>query len=372
MTTLVLAGALANKAGQGGEAWVRLSWLRGLQRLGFDVTFVEQVDPGRISPDAIGYFDDVLTGQTATLVDHDGATLTGLDAAALLDRLDDATALIDISGSLTTPTLRSRIRRAVYVDIDPGFTQFWAVQGALGNQLAAYDDHVTIAENINDDDCTIPNAGFDWLTTRQPVVLDDWPTNDDREFDRFTTVATWRSGFGRITHDGRTFGLKLDEFRKVADLPRATGLPFELALAIHPAEADDIRLLDDGGWARVDATDVARTPEDFRRYVTGSGAEFSVAQGIYFETCSGWFSDRTARYLAAGRPVLVQDTGFSRRLPVGEGLLAFTDADSAAAGAMAIAADHSAHAAAAREIAERHFDAEMVLGRLCDQLGLHP
>lgn len=373
MTSLVVAGALANKAGQGGEAWVRLSWVRGLQRLGFAVTFVEQVDAASLPGGAVEYFRTVLRGFgiEGALVDGDGRVLAGLPLSDLGARLDDAAGLIDISGTLTTPSLRRRIRRAIFIDIDPGFTQFWALQGHLGDQLATYDDHVTIAERINDDGCALPTAGFRWRTVRQPVVLDDWPVTDG-SFDRFTTVATWRSGFGRVTHEGRTFGLKLDEFRKVASLPRATGLPFELAVEIHPAEVDDLAMLDRHGWRLVPPSDVARSPDDFRRYVCGAGAEFSVAQGIYIETGSGWFSDRTVRYLAAGRPVLVQDTGFSTRLPVGEGLLCFADFDGACTGARTIVDEYPAHAAAARRVAETCFDSDIVLGRFCDELGLAP
>lgn len=373
MTNLVVAGALANKTGQGGEAWVRLSWVRGLQRLGFHVTFIEQVAAACADDTSVRYFAQTLDAfdVDGALVTESGTVLAARGGDDVVACLDDAGALIDISGNVRSKALRGRARRSVYVDIDPGFTQFWTLEGHLGEQLAGYDDHVTIAENIGRPDCAIPTAGLSWHTVRQPVVLDDWPAMTGT-FDRFTTIATWRSGFGRVTHDGKTFGLKLDEFRKVADLPALSGLPFELALNIHPAEVDDLRMLDKNGWTRVEAQDVSHTADDFRRYVQGSGAEFSVAQGIYVETNSGWFSDRTVRYLASARPVLVQDTGFSRSLPVGDGLLTFRDRKDAAAAAQDVVARYAEHAEAARAVAESCFGSDVVLGRFCEQLGLAP
>src|SRR5438132_6361065 len=130
---------------------------------------------------------------------------------------------------------------------------------------------------------------------------------------------------------------------------------FEIALEIDPEDSADLELLRGGGWSIVDPRRVAADPESFRAYVQGSGAEFSVAQGIYVETKSGWFSDRSVRYLASGRPVLVQDTGFSKNLPVGEGLIAFGSLEEAVAGAQAIAGDYGRHARAARAVAEEPF-----------------
>jgi len=173
-----------------------------------------------------------------------------------------------------------------------------------------------------------------------------------------------------VTWRGHTFGLKLHEFRKFIDLPAQSGATFELALDIHPADEGDAGLLREHGWHLVDPTKVASTPTAFREYVQGSGAEFSVAQGIYVETGSGWFSDRTTRYLASGKPALVQDTGFSHNLPTGEGLLSFRTVEEAVEGAERIAADYEAHSEAARAIAEECFDSDRVLGRLLEEIGL--
>jgi hypothetical protein len=173
-----------------------------------------------------------------------------------------------------------------------------------------------------------------------------------------------------VTFGGRTYGLKVHEFRKCIDLPRRVPAEFELALDIHPSEVDDLALLRSHGWRLADPVRVASTPEAFRDYVKSSSAECSVAQGVYVDTNSGWFSDRTTRYLASGRPALVQDTGFGDQLPCGKGLVPFCTVDEAAAGARRIAADYAGHCAAARAIAERCFDSDVVLGRLLDEVGV--
>jgi hypothetical protein len=195
------------------------------------------------------------------------------------------------------------------------------------------------------------------------VVLDDWPVANVG-FSGFTTVASWRGAYGRVEHQGTTYGLKAHEFRKLVELPEQVELPFEIALDISDADAGDRQLLQRHGWRLVDPRAAAGTPESFRDYVRGSGAEFSVAQGIYVETCSGWFSDRTTRYLAAGRPALIQDTGFTRTIPAGEGLVPFSTLPQAVAGAKRIAADYAVHCAAARSVAEELFDSDRVLADL--------
>src|SRR5262249_13579120 len=160
-----------------------------------------------------------------------------------------------------------------------------------------------------------------WRRTRQPVVLDQWSLSCTPESDRFTTVASWRGPFGPVEYGGKLYGLKLHEFRKFIELPRRSRRTFEIALDIHEADANDRPNLESHGWRLVDPRVTAGDPEAFRRYIQASAAEFSVAQGIFVDTNSGWFSDRTVRYLASGKPALVQETGFSRNLPVGVGLV---------------------------------------------------
>jgi hypothetical protein len=184
----------------------------------------------------------------------------------------------------------------------------------------------------------------------------------------YTTIASWRGAFGPLTVGAKRYGIKAHEFRKFFKLPRLVDRQFEIALDIHPNETDDLRLLRENGWKVADPDQVAGDPAQFRQYIQHSGAEFSVAQGVYVDTNSGWFSDRTTRYLASGKPALVQDTGFGRNLPTGVGLLTFHDLDEAVAGAKAIASDYGAHCKAARRIAEEYFDSDKVLRRLIADL----
>jgi hypothetical protein len=381
-----IAGALANKPHNGGEAWVRLSWIRGLQRLGWRVVFVEQVATAACI-DGAGracgweesenrrFFDRVVAdfglGDSAAVILDGGAAFHGLTRQDVFDRAAPASLLINISGHLDWPPLFGRLANRIYVDIDPGFTQFWQAQGTAGARLEGHDAFVTIGLNIGAADCCIPTCGIHWRHVLPPVVLDDWPLANGSPATSpapFTTVASWRGPFGPITHDGKTFGLKVHEFRKFLDLPARTGRPFEIALSIHPGDAVDREKLVAANWRLVDPAAVAADPHAFRAYVTNSRAEFSVAQGVYVDTNSGWFSDRTVRYLAAGRPVLVQDTGFSRHLPTGLGLVAFRTPEEAAAGAADIIARYADHRAAARAIAARHFDSDRVLGGLLADL----
>ena len=361
---IILSGAVANKAGQGGEAWVRLNWMLGLRQLGFEVHFVEQLQPGAPTG-AAEFFRSTMErhglADSATLLGENDA-LCGPPLARVLEFAAGADALVNISGHLAHDGIFERVQRRVYVDIDPGFTQFWHAQGAkLG--LESHDAHFTIGENIGTPGCVIPTCGFAWKKVRPPVVLDAWPAVEGAKFDRFTTVANWRGSYGPIEFEGRTFGLKVHEFRKCIALPRETGLPFEIALGIHPGDHKDLAALRDAGWRVTDPVDASCTTDAFQNFVRGSGAEFSVAQGVYVHTHSGWFSDRTAVYLASGRPALVQDTGFTRTLPNGRGLVAFSTPAEAAQGAHAIVADYAAHCRAAREIAEEFFDSRKVLAK---------
>jgi hypothetical protein len=372
MSTVVVAGALANKAGSGGEAWVRMSWVRGLERLGIDVRFVEELAGERTDAAAVNWFADVTTrfglAGRATLL-HAGEAIVG-PSLAELEALAAETTLVNISGHLQTPTLQKAFRRRVMVDLDPGFTQFWHDQGMAGANVEGHDLYFTIGELIGTRDCPVPTGGIEWHPVRPPVVLEDWSAVAPAGLDRFTTIASWRGPFGPIEHEGRTYGLKVHEFRKFLDLPRRSGEAFEIALDIHPADDKDLEALREHRWQIVDPRSVAGDPDDFRAYVQSSGAEFSVAQGIYVDTQCGWFSDRTTRYLASGKPALVQDTGFSQTLPVGEGLVAFSTLEGTIAGTADIAERYPEHCEAARSLAEDHFDAGRVLARFCEQAGI--
>lgn len=380
-----MAGALANKPSNGGEAWVRLSWILGLRRLGFEVYFVEQISRG-VCRDAQGspadfgesvnraYFRSVVDSfglaRRASLIELETGRTEGLHQAELRDVAEAAVCLINISGHLTLEPLLAASRTKVYVDIDPGFTQFWHALGLREVHLQGHDHYFTIGENIGTPGCPIPTGEIPWRPTRQPVVLDEWPPAKPRDGDRFTTVATWRSPYGPVEYEGRRYRLKHHEFRRFLQLAQLARGTFEIALEIDPADGADLEQLVAHGWHIVHPRDVASDPASFRGYIQGSDGEFSVAQGIYVETNSGWFSDRSARYLASGKPVLVQDTGFSRNLPLGSGLLTFRTLQEAIAGAEAILREYDEHARAARLVAEEYFDSDKVLAKLLEEVGV--
>ena len=327
MQTAIVAGVC--KPGNGGHAWSRSSFVTGLRRLGFDVQFIEEAVPANI-------------------------VATDL--------------LLNIGGHLTDEAAKSRARVRVFIDDDPGYTQFWQRDRLLDRRLSGHDHYYTFGCNIGRDGCSVPTNGTDWRPLRPPVVLDEWPLTAG-SLEAFTTVASWRGGYGRVEYNGHLFGQKAHEFRRFAAVAGTIPGKFEVALDIQPEDAADAELMKSHGWRLLDPRHVA-TPDDFRAYVQRSGAEFSVAQGIYVETGCGWFSDRTTRYLASGKPALVQDTGFSRDLTTGEGLLTFTTLEEAVRGVEAIARDYKAHAQAARAVAEQHFASDKVLGRLLEEVGL--
>lgn len=372
MSVVVVSGAIANKPGSAGEAWVRMSWVRGLQELGIDVRFVEELAADHPDPHSVAWFEDVVErfgmSEAATLL-HRGEAIVGPSVEGLTALAPEAT-LVNISGHLGSSGLRDAFRRRVLIDIDPGFTQFWHEEGLAGANVAGHDLHFTIGELIGTPGCPVPTCGIDWLHVRQPVVLADWPVVTAKEMDRFTTIATWRGPFGPVEHGGRSYGLKVHEFRKLIELPNRSPERFEIALDIHPGDEADLKALRAHRWRIVDPQNASGDPEAFRDYVQRSGAEFSVAQGLYVDTACGWFSDRTTRYLASGKPALVQDTGFSRTLPVGEGLVPFRTIEEAVAGAASIVARYPQHCHAAREMAESHFASELVLARFCEQTGI--
>jgi hypothetical protein len=372
MSVVIVAGALANKAANGGEAWVRLTWALGLRRLGHDVVLAEEI--GCAGATERRWFEEItarfgLAGN-ACLIHGEGGETTGMPLHALLERAEAAALLLNLSGHLTRPDVLERVGARVYVDLDPGYTQLWAASGNPGARLSGHDAFVTVGTNLGTAACPLPTAGVSWIPVLPPVLLDLWPESPPPLSGRFTTVGSWRNPLGSIEHDGVTYGSKAHGFRRIIELPQRSPASFELALDIHPADGADRRALEQHGWSVSDPDSVAGTPEAFARFVQSSVAECSVAQPIYAQARTGWFSDRTAHYLASGRPALVEDTGLEARLPLGEGLLTFRSLEEAADGARAIAADPARHGRAARALAERFLDSDLVLGGLLARLGL--
>jgi hypothetical protein len=362
VATAIVSGALANKPWNGGNAWTRLSFVFGLRRLGFDVIFIEQLFEA--NEEGRRYF-----GLVCAAYGIDGVLLSdGGVPEEVSSRVEDAELLINIGGHLTVEALKRAARVKVFLDDDPGYTQIWHLSGQLGKRLAGHDHYYSVGTCIGTPNSEIPSGGIGWRALWPPVVLSEWPVAGGGA--RFTTVGSWRGAYGPVEYNGRWYGQKAHEFRRFIDLPRLAAQTFEIALDIRDADSTDRDRLEKNGWQLVDPRVVAGTPDTFRAYVQESSAEFSVAQGIYARTGSGWFSDRTTRYLASGKPALVQETGFRRSLSVGEGLLSFRTLGEAVEGAGRIVDDYTAHCIAARALAEKYFDSDLVLGRLLDEVGI--
>jgi hypothetical protein len=272
-------------------------------------------------------------------------------------------------GYLKDPEILGRVRRRVFLDIDPGFGQMWYALG-LHDPFVGHDDFVTLGQNIGEPDCSIPTGGLNWIATSQPVVLDHWPAEPPPRQGSFTSIGAWRGPNAPIDYEGQNYGLRVHEFRKFVELPaRCPDSRFEMALDIHPADAKDSELLKQNGWSIVDPRAVAGNPADYRKYIVASKAEFMVPKHMYVATNSGILSDRSAYYLATGRPVLARDTGIGSLYPTGEGLLTFSTMEEARAGVEAINGEYDRHSNAARELAVEYFDSDKVLRRLLADLG---
>ena len=381
---IAVAVALAQKVGSGGHASFVVNLIAGLRRLGYEPMLLDRIEPGSCV-DGQGRPCEPAASANAAWVRHVveltgtrggfSLELEGMERTLGMSRDEAAASLeaalvLDVAGFFAHRPIVDGAARRVFVDIDPGFPQMWREEG-LVDLYGSHDAHVTIGLNMGADDCGIPGGDIDWITTPQPVVLGAWPARRPGG-DAFTSVITWRGAYGPVERGGRTYGLRVHEFRKFVDLPRRSGRRFELALDIHPDEQRDLALLRDGGWSLVNPRGVAGDSESYRRYIQRSRGELMVAKNIYVDTHSGWFSDRSVCYLASGRPVLAQDTGWSRHFPTDGGLLAFSTLDDAVLGIEEIERDYERHCRAARGVAERYFDSDLVLRRLLDQLEVEP
>ena len=365
MPTIAVAGSIAQRPGRPGHAWVFLSYLLGFRALGYEVLFVDRLgseDDPRWLAQAMAW---------GGLEDRWGAlrgelNAVGLPRRRLLAELRGADLLLNVNGFLADPELLAAPPCRVYLDIDPGFGQIWAEQG-LADTFAGHDHFVSVGTNLGGPGCTVPLLGREWIATLPPVPLERWPVAATGE--RFTSVGSWRGPFGPLEHQGRTLGLRVHEFRRFAELPRRVAAPLEIALDIDTADVADRELLHRGGWRLRDPLRELADFDSYGAYLRGSAAEIAIAKGLYVGTRGGWFSDRSAAYLASGKPVIAQDTGFGAALPTGSGLLSFEDSDGAAAAVELVLAQPREQARAARALAEEHLDARLVLGRLLDRLG---
>jgi hypothetical protein len=295
----------------------------------------------------------------------------GLPRARLDTLYREAAAIVNLCGATAPREEHRQGPRLIYIETDPVYEQ---LRIALGEEsslgfLADHDVLFTYGENLGAPDCPVPLLRFAWKTTRPPVVLGCWAPRPDPAAVFFTSIASWESKGKDIAFGGATYQWsKHVNFLRFLDLPRHT--PQRLQLAMDPLDAEVAARLRAAGWELTDPRPISADIDAYRDFIYRSRGEFTVAKDIYVRPRSGWFSDRSVCYLAAGKPVVTQDTGFGKFVETGEGLLAYSTMAEAVDALARINGDYARHAAAARRIAAEHFGAERVLGRLLADAGL--
>lgn len=374
----------------GGLAWDYLQYIQGLQLLGHQVFYLEDTGQWVYNPELRSFTDDcsfnlhylenvLASVQPASTLDwcfrSPRGEYFGLTEHDIEKVCNQADLLINVSGCCW---LRDRYRgcgRKLYIDTDPLYTQYKldalkrgtasADQAYSVDLILKHDVFFTFAENISDPSCSIPCCGLTWHTTRQPIVLENWPFTFTPNAKAFTTVMSWKNDVTLPAIGGKTYGGKNVEFMKFMNLPSRVSAVIEIALS-GAAPFDQLR---QNGWRIVDGYEKSSTMDVYRTYLSSSRGEWSIAKDAYVASRSGWFSTRSAAYLALGKPVVVKDTGFRKYYPVGEGLCVFTCPDDVVAAIEAIESNYRFHCEASRQIAEREFAAERVLSRLLQYAG---
>jgi hypothetical protein len=362
-------------------SWV-LQWLVGLKRLGHDVHFVERASsPGRCFDPLAGTMGDDCAYGTSALnallssfglencwcfVDANGVS-HGLSRTCVDELFRSADLYIDLGLAYGEWQEEAATAGAdVYVDGDPGYTQIlWEECLATNEPLPEYDYYFSVGRNVGTPVSTVPTAGKQWRGIFHPVNVDLFAVENVDASAPFTTIMTWHSR--ATSFDGTTYGQKDVEFSKFMHLPGLTAVPLEVAVSGRDVPTDALLA---AGWRVRDSVEMTLSFDDFRRYIARSRGEFTVCKNGYVATNSGWFSDRGSAYLASGRPVVMQETGFSAHLPCGRGLFAVRTAEDAAAALKELNSDWSRHAGWAREIAREYLDAPKVIGKFLDEIGI--
>jgi len=378
----IVLGSYMIRYPMGGMISNVLQWLVGFHRLGHDVYFVERAgyenscfDPvrGRMSDDCsygMRVIDELLSsfgmGGRWCYADAGGG-YHGLSRDRVEEVLRSADLFVDMGthGSWLEEAAGAGAR--VLVDGEPGFTQMkLELRRADGEPLPEYDHHYTVGQNVGRAVSSVPDGGREWRTVFHPVLPELFEVDPPPHDGAFTTVMNWQSHHP-LVFEGRRYGQKDIEFDRFLSLPRLTEAPLEVAVAGKDVPRDELRR---NGWRIRDAHRVTESFDSFRSYIRSSLAEFSVCKNMFVDTASGWFSDRSAAYLASGRPVVLQETGWSRHLPTGEGLFAVGSVDEAAAAIDLVAGAPEVHSRAAREIAGEYLEARKLLGRFLDEVGV--
>jgi hypothetical protein len=377
MAKLIVKGAnlvWEGTPGRGGHVMYILQWLEGLRRLGHEVLYHDCSDG---SAESTRLFADIMERwwdpALSAAVLPSGEAAYGLNAKEVEQFGRNAAAIISLGCSAEPEPWLANIHPRVLIDQDPGINQVWASTRTppdIFGYFGYHDIYFTVGANVGTGRCSVPTCGIEWQRIWNPVVLDWWDPDHPRTRDRFTTVAGWWWwGNARLEYEGQLWGSKAEQIRKFITLPKLVGEPLEIALEIEPENAE-IAYIESHGWRIEPPKLVTSDPIAYRDYVHASRGEFSCAKGLYVGTKCGWFSDRSECYLAAGRPVVLQATGFADVLVTGEGLFSVSTVEEAAEAIRAIRGEYGRHAAAARKLAVENFDSQRVLSFLLRCIGV--
>ncbi|GAB4243498.1 MAG: hypothetical protein OHK005_07940 [Candidatus Methylacidiphilales bacterium] len=358
-----------------GNTWIFLNWALAFRKLGWEVWLVEELPADRLAG-----LEGSLTLAQSPHAAHWASMLKrfGLQGTLVLEGepwpedgfetfVSGADFFLNISGHFKRLDLVAAIPRRIYLDLDPGFTQVWHQVYHVAMNFEGHTDFATIALGWNDPESRVPRDDRTWLSVAPPVDLDCWAEVPMPSQGAWTTVTHWY-GYPRIEWNGLALDNKSSEFLKIAALPGRVRQTLRIASDLQP-DWDDYRSVTHYGWEVVPVKEVCRDVESYADFIRASVGEFSVAKGGYVTMNSGWFSDRTVCYLASGRPAIVQETGWSRHLPTGQGLAGFQNREEAAAALERVAADPEKAGAEARRIAERFFDGPKVVQDFLERLG---
>jgi hypothetical protein len=364
----------AENNGRGGRTMHMLQWVNGLRALGHDVLFYDELSPkddrleDERADELAQWFGDIMTRwwdpRRSAAVVRSGRPLFGLTVEEIAEFARDADAVIGLGCGWDPPPWLESVRPRILIDLDPGLTQFWGEEVGIERIIGDQDYHFTFGANVGRG-AEIPTLGIEWRPLWPPVVLDWWSNDGRRERDTFTTISSLWDGEWREL-GGKLWGPKGEQLEQFVRLPELAEEPIEIAVDELDESAHLVGELRGAGWRVEYAAELVSSPEAYRDYVLASAGEFSTAKGLYVGTRSGWFSDRSACYLAAGRPVVVEDTGIAEHIPTGEGLFSVGDVEEAAHAIRTIRADYDRHAAAARKLAADYFDAGRALRPLLD------
>ena len=385
----IIVTGLAGLYPVGGVAWDYLQYVIGFARLGHDVYYHEDTWSWPYHPAkktytsdggySAGYIDDFFKAYAPELCSrwhylHLHETSFGMTRAAFDEVARSADLFLNVSGACMFPDELSPRCTKVFLDTDPGYNQIMLSERLEWSEnverwcasVRDHDQHFTYAENIYGSDCLVPRMDFKWKTTRMPVVVDLWkPVSQGRAGAGapWTTITTWNAFKGKLIYEGVEYASKGTEFEKLIDLPRYA--PASLRVAVGGVNAP-LDLLAEHGWQVVDGPEATVTPGKYQEFIIGSRGEVSPAKHVYVAMRTGWFSCRSACYLAAGRPVVVQDTGFTAVIPCGRGILPFATMEEAAESIAEAEGSYQMHAQAASGMAKEYFDSGKVLERLIE------